>query len=271
MKKLLLVSTAMLICTAAQADIIFTVPTNVSEGHMNMRDGPGSNHALIGAIPGGAVVSASRCVPRDDGIAGANWCLVTYGMTRGWVSQAGLMPGGASTPSYYPPVPSGTVIQGYSGGEPPYRGGPVSPDYSDSYAMQGIQPPVPMTPIVTEGQQEFVCVPGYDKSDHNPPTNIVVDVMLNHGVATNMEVAFDLRGGERVYRSRQYRATIPHDSLDHSVLASWRGTRVANPHQTMAGGLYYGRDNQWHYREKQWNDSRVEWDYTAPCRMVDLP
>jgi hypothetical protein len=135
--------------------------------------------------------------------------------------------------------------------------------------MQGIQPPVPSAPApVTEGQQEFVCTPGYDPSDHNPPTNIVVDIMLNHGNVTNMEVAYDLRHGERVYRSRQYRATIQHDP---SVMAAWMGTRIANPAQTMAAGLYYGKDRRWYYREKQWTNGRVEWDYTAPCNMVDLP
>ena len=50
------------------------------------------NHGLIGEIRAGARVTASRCVPRDDGIAGANWCLVNYRSVTGWVSQAGLMP-----------------------------------------------------------------------------------------------------------------------------------------------------------------------------------
>ena len=92
MKRLWMTTAAVLLCTAAHADMLFTIPLNVSEGHMNVRTGPGVNHGLIGAIPGGQTVSASRCIPRDDGVRGADWCLVTWNGLRGWVSQAGLMP-----------------------------------------------------------------------------------------------------------------------------------------------------------------------------------
>lgn len=34
----------------------------------------------------------ASCVRRDDGIAGADWCLVTWNGLTGWVSQVGLMP-----------------------------------------------------------------------------------------------------------------------------------------------------------------------------------
>ena len=78
MKKLLMMTSAVFLCTAAHADMLFTIPLGVSEGHMNVRTGPGANHGLIGAIPGGQTVSASRCVPRDDGIRGAEWCFVTW-------------------------------------------------------------------------------------------------------------------------------------------------------------------------------------------------
>src|SRR6516162_4822025 len=78
MKKLWMTTAAVLLCTAAHADMLFTIPPSVSEGHMNVRTGPGVNHGLIGAIPGGQTVSASRCVPRDDGIRGAEWCFVTW-------------------------------------------------------------------------------------------------------------------------------------------------------------------------------------------------
>jgi len=72
----------------AHADMLFSIPTNVSAGHMNVRSGPGTNHGLLGAIPAGQTVSASRCVPRDDGIAGANWCLVTWrGIAAGFHRQ----------------------------------------------------------------------------------------------------------------------------------------------------------------------------------------
>jgi len=92
MKKLWMTTAAVLLCTAAHADMLFTIPPSVSEGHLNVRSGPGVNHGLIGAIPGGQTVSASRCVPRDDGIRGAEWCFVSWNGLRGWASQAGLMP-----------------------------------------------------------------------------------------------------------------------------------------------------------------------------------
>jgi Bacterial SH3 domain len=101
--------------TIADADMLFTIPTSVSEGHMNVRSGPGANHGLIGAIPGGQTVSASRCVPRDDGIRGADWCLVTWNGMRGWVSQAGLMPvpmvRAAPPPGTPPPVSTTDRLQ----------------------------------------------------------------------------------------------------------------------------------------------------------------
>ena len=78
--------------TAATADTLYTIPSDVSAGHMNVRTGPGTNYALLGAIPAGKTVSASRCVPRQDGIRGADWCLVTWNGPTGWVSKAGLMP-----------------------------------------------------------------------------------------------------------------------------------------------------------------------------------
>lgn len=76
----------------AYAPMVFQVPYDVSQGHMNIRNGPGVNHGLTGAIPAGQIVRASRCVPRDDGVAGADWCLVNWNGYAGWVSQAGLMP-----------------------------------------------------------------------------------------------------------------------------------------------------------------------------------
>ena len=74
------------------SEMLFVIPPDVSGGHMNVRNGPGANHGLLGAIPAGQTVAASRCVRRDDGIAGADWCLVTWNGLTGWVSQVGLMP-----------------------------------------------------------------------------------------------------------------------------------------------------------------------------------
>lgn len=96
MKRSLLLAAAavLLMSTAANADILFTTTSAAK-----LRNGPGTTHALVGEIPAGNLISASRCVPRDDGMRGADFCLVNYpdGETprrqpAGWVSQAVLMP-----------------------------------------------------------------------------------------------------------------------------------------------------------------------------------
>lgn len=95
MKRSLLAASAMLLISTAAAsanDMLFRVPNDVSAGHMNVRNGPGVNHGLIGEIPAGQMVRASQCVGRDDGIRGADWCYIDFGRTGGWISQAGLMP-----------------------------------------------------------------------------------------------------------------------------------------------------------------------------------
>jgi Bacterial SH3 domain len=72
--------------------LYFQVPSDVSAGKLNIRSGPGTNYDLLGAIPAGAQVTATRCVPREDGINGADWCLVTWRGLSGWASRVGLMP-----------------------------------------------------------------------------------------------------------------------------------------------------------------------------------
>ena len=59
---------------------------------VKIRRGPGSNHDLLGTIPTGVDVVAARCVPRDDGLAGADWCLISWRGLTGWGSRANLMP-----------------------------------------------------------------------------------------------------------------------------------------------------------------------------------
>jgi uncharacterized protein YraI len=97
MKRFLLTAaTLALLMTTAQAcedaPTMFHIPKDVSQGHMNVRNGPGSNRALVGTIPAGSYVTSETCVERDDGIVGADWCLVTWAGTTGWVSRVGLMP-----------------------------------------------------------------------------------------------------------------------------------------------------------------------------------
>ncbi|MBT1509439.1 SH3 domain-containing protein [Bradyrhizobium sp. SRL28] len=77
---------------SVESTMWFQVPPYASNGILNVRRGPGVNHGLVGVIPAGQVVSASRCVPRDDGTVGADWCLVTWNGITGWASQAVLLP-----------------------------------------------------------------------------------------------------------------------------------------------------------------------------------
>jgi hypothetical protein len=80
------------------AQQVFQVPRDISGGHLNIRNGPGVNYALIGAIPAGTIMKGPKnghsleCRPREDGIKGADWCHVGWNGAEGWVSRAGLMP-----------------------------------------------------------------------------------------------------------------------------------------------------------------------------------
>ncbi|RCS25533.1 ligand-binding protein SH3 [Phyllobacterium salinisoli] len=48
---------------------------------LNLRTGPGTRYAAIGAIPNGARVHVNGCT------AGYGWCRVNYGGTAGWASS----------------------------------------------------------------------------------------------------------------------------------------------------------------------------------------
>lgn len=89
-----------------QATMWFQVPPYASNGILNVRRGPGVNHGLVGTIPAGQVVSASRCVPRDDGTVGADWCLVSWNGLTGWASQAVLLPLQQESPAPRIPRPT---------------------------------------------------------------------------------------------------------------------------------------------------------------------
>lgn len=77
---------------APQGAVTYQVSPGVSNGILNVRAGPGVNHSLLTYMPAGALVPVTQCVPRDDGISGANWCEVVWNGIRGWASTAGMMP-----------------------------------------------------------------------------------------------------------------------------------------------------------------------------------
>jgi hypothetical protein len=74
---------------------VYQVPSDISGGRLNMRNGPGVNYALVGAVPAGSVLRGKapiQCRPREDGIKGADWCHIAWNGVDGWVSKAGMMP-----------------------------------------------------------------------------------------------------------------------------------------------------------------------------------
>ena len=77
---------ALLSTTALRAE---TFIVRGDAGYMNMRNGPGIGHDIVGTVPNGVTVNTSQCAPRDDH-PGPDWCLVRYGSTVGWVSTGGL-------------------------------------------------------------------------------------------------------------------------------------------------------------------------------------
>jgi clan AA aspartic protease (TIGR02281 family) len=101
----------MLAAWPAHAEQTFEVPAGVSEGHLNIRSGPGVNFPIIGAIPAATSLTwrdKPYCVARQDGMRGADWCLVNHGGVQGWASKAGLVPI-ARLPAALPPAGEDSV------------------------------------------------------------------------------------------------------------------------------------------------------------------
>lgn len=64
----------------------FRVLPDVSQGVLNMRRGPGTNHALVASIPAGATgLRVGRCRLPDDG-GRVPWCEVEWQGRAGWAS-----------------------------------------------------------------------------------------------------------------------------------------------------------------------------------------
>ncbi len=206
MKRSLLAATAMLLISTAAAnanDMLFRVPDDVSAGHMNVRNGPGANHGLIGSIPAGQTVRAQQCVARDDGISGADWCYISFGRTGGWVSQAGLMP--------LATIPAETRID-------------VRPDERQLW-------PEPL-PAVSHDQGSLLCgtptVTIGDTADDNPVTSVEV----NYNATDHAWRIFHYRrNGLIVARNEQY--AIQDASSDRK--SQWQGSLNRNRSLYMIG------------------------------------
>jgi hypothetical protein len=69
----------------------FRVISEVSDGMLNLRDGPGIRHGIIAEIPASALVrQVGACVHSDDGKTRDPWCEVDWNGTKGWASSSGL-------------------------------------------------------------------------------------------------------------------------------------------------------------------------------------
>jgi uncharacterized protein YraI len=72
---------------AAQAQT-YTVKQDVSDGILNMRDGPGTGHRLIVSIPAGSDgISVGECRNPDDGTSRFTRCHASWRGASGWISS----------------------------------------------------------------------------------------------------------------------------------------------------------------------------------------
>jgi SH3 domain-containing protein len=237
MKRSLFAAAAVLLMsTAAHADMLFTIPPHVSNGVMNMRSGPGVNHGLLGAIPAGETVRASHCAPRDDGVRGANWCLVNWNGMRGWVSQAGLLP-------YQPPV----VAQS------PYQ------------AQAAIQPP-PL-PAPRQDQSSLLCeAPRLVAGNLGPDTNPVVQTDIRYDIRDGYwTVRHIMLNGQIANRDEQY---AMNDESNPSVkMLRWTGNFVRDANLYMVGSVEK-INGEIVYSETQYRGQALRFQSVARCRVV---
>lgn len=221
------------------------VPYDVSAGHMNIRTGPGANYDLIGSIPAGTTITwhgPATCVPRQDGIAGADWCRVNTrngmlaplgdrGNGSGWVSRAGLMPVQDQPPSY-------------PDGEPP-----VSPDYQSKVAD-----------LVCGRSTVLVGQEGYD------PNPVVSTEVTYIPAEHSWRIFHHLADGGTVSRSEQYSIV---DKSDEGRV-QWFGSLVQNRAVVMTGELRmdHGHPIYIEWLQNRNHGMRVEMNSKASCRKT---
>jgi hypothetical protein len=193
-----------LLTTAAHADMLFTTAQSAK-----VRNGPGVNHTLLDEIPAGNLISASRCVRRDDGIAGADWCLVNYPdgpvahrtAVAGWVSQAALLP---------------------------YR----EPEQED----------------METNQVSLKCTPPLDRSDRNPVKAIYVS-FIPGAPKPSISVMHEAWNGAMYSRAEQYPdATVSYQDGIYGWRGSWvknRNVIMSGGAFIGTDGRYYYREKQW--------------------------
>jgi uncharacterized protein YraI len=80
--KILIISVSASLSLASQTAQAqsYSVKQDVSDGILNMRDGPGTGHRLIRSIPAGSGgLSIGECRNPDDGTRRFKWCYASWG------------------------------------------------------------------------------------------------------------------------------------------------------------------------------------------------
>jgi hypothetical protein len=185
-------------------------------------------------------------MPRDDGIRGADFCLVSYNGVTGWVSTAGLMPG------YMPPSASAPVL--------------VPPGMDMQSTPRG--PYAAPAPSPTVEGHLLKCTPPLDRSDRNPVKTIWVsfDVDPASMRMLSMNVNHERWNGEVINRFDQY---IDVQLDFEQGIYGWKGPWIKNPAHIMAGGAFVDRTVRWSYREKSWTNGVPDYDLTVPCVVAE--
>src|SRR5262245_49416101 len=94
--------------------------------NLNLRNGPGIRHNVIGAIPLGSGVQVLRC--------GRSWCRVGYSGTTGYASRKFISAGG---PTYAAASPTGLVAPTYGYGYAQTRSSSWAPNPGIGYGGWG--------------------------------------------------------------------------------------------------------------------------------------
>lgn len=96
-------------------------------GYMNVRQGPGTAHAVLFTLPPATPIAVVTCRVGDAGTAGGVWCQIISRGQRGWIARSGLEPEGTASARPAAPVPASAgwrVKPDVSGGFANVRTGP---------------------------------------------------------------------------------------------------------------------------------------------------
>jgi uncharacterized protein YraI len=110
--------------------------TGYTTAAVNQRTGPGTGHAILGALPAGTPVEISGCQP--------GWCRASSELGEGWISSRYLSGGQRTVRAAYPAMRPGAyatprIYPSYSNEYfyRPYLNAPPVPNYPYSYGYGG--------------------------------------------------------------------------------------------------------------------------------------